>query len=335
MTTPSSVITATYDAEDRLQKFGDNQYSYNAHGDLSSKLENTTGKATTYQYTSLNQLKTVTVDGNTIEYIIDGENHRVGKKVNGTVKAYWVYDGQGRIVAELNEDGSLRSRFVYASQANSPDYMIRGGVEYYYTKDHLGSVLSVMNISTGTRVQMMRYSDFGDVTSDTNPGFQPFGFAGGQYDPDTRLVRFGARDYDPSTGRWLSKDPILFGGRDTNLYGYVMNDPINLIDPSGLLFENIIADKCSPNAQLGLGAAMIGIGGMAVRSAAASFNIWGMIAGGLVMWEGGLNVSKARARGAPEIPLGTDGIGDNGPGGSGSGAVCKRAETPPPPCNLF
>ena len=40
--------------------------------------------------------------------------------------------------------------------------------------------------------------------------------------------------YDPSTGRWLSKDPILFGGGDTNLYGYVLNDPINFIDPTGL-----------------------------------------------------------------------------------------------------
>jgi uncharacterized protein RhaS with RHS repeats len=41
------------------------------------------------------------------------------------------------------------------------------------------------------------------------------------------------RDYDPETGRWTSKDPIRFNGADTNLYGYVMNDPINDIDPSG------------------------------------------------------------------------------------------------------
>ncbi len=47
---------------------------------------------------------------------------------------------------------------------------------------------------------------------DTNPGFVPFGFAGGLYEADTKLVRFGARDYDPQFGRWTSKDPILFGG---------------------------------------------------------------------------------------------------------------------------
>jgi uncharacterized protein RhaS with RHS repeats len=47
------------------------------------------------------------------------------------------------------------------------------------------------------------------------------------------LTRFGAGDYDGVTGRWLSKDPILFDGGDTNLYGYVFNDPINFIDPDG------------------------------------------------------------------------------------------------------
>ncbi|MBX3032733.1 MAG: RHS repeat-associated core domain-containing protein [Bdellovibrionaceae bacterium] len=43
-----------------------------------------------------------------------------------------------------------------------------------------------------------------------------------------------ARDYDAETGRWTSKDPILFEGGDANLYGYVLNDPVNLIDPNGL-----------------------------------------------------------------------------------------------------
>jgi hypothetical protein len=47
-------------------------------------------------------------------------------------------------------------------------------------------------------------------------------------------VRFGARDYDPQVGRWTAKDPILFAGGDTNLYGYVLNDPVNLTDSDGL-----------------------------------------------------------------------------------------------------
>ncbi|MFZ1827466.1 MAG: RHS repeat-associated core domain-containing protein [Candidatus Competibacteraceae bacterium] len=64
---------------------------------------------------------------------------------------------------------------------------------------------------------------------DTNPGFQPFGFAGGLYDQDTGLVRFGARDYDPETGRWTAKDPILFAGGDANLFAYVAAIPGVLI----------------------------------------------------------------------------------------------------------
>jgi RHS repeat-associated protein len=110
---------------------------------------------------------------------------------------------------------------------------------YKIVTDHLGSVRAVVNSSTGNVAREITYDSFGNVTSDTNPGFQPFGFAGGLYDTDTRLVRFGARDYDPETGRWTSKDPIGFAGGDTNLYGYVVGDPVNLVDPEGLFWEEV------------------------------------------------------------------------------------------------
>jgi RHS repeat-associated protein len=59
---------------------------------------------------------------------------------------------------------------------------------------------------------------------------------------EAHLYIFGrARHYDPETGRWLSKDPILFNGGDTNLYSYSMNDPINLIDPNGLSSARLMA----------------------------------------------------------------------------------------------
>jgi RHS repeat-associated protein len=86
-------------------------------------------------------------------------------------------------------------------------------------------------------VQELEYDAWGLVVKDTNPGFQPFGFAGGLYDPQTKLLRFGARDYDPTLGRWTAKDPLRFAGGDTNLFGYVIQDPVNLADPEGLIFD--------------------------------------------------------------------------------------------------
>jgi RHS repeat-associated protein len=93
----------------------------------------------------------------------------------------------------------------------------------------------VINVATGEIAQRIDYDEFGNVQLDTNPGFQPFGFAGGIYDLDTGLVRFGVRDYDPKVGRWTAKDPIDFDGGDANLYGYIWNDPINSAEPSGLV----------------------------------------------------------------------------------------------------
>ncbi len=92
----------------------------------------------------------------------------------------------------------------------------------------------IVNTADGSIAQRLDYDEFGTITQDTNPGFQPFGFAGGIYDQHTKLTRFGARDYDAQTGRWTAKDPILFGGGDTNLYAYVGNNPLSYIDPYGL-----------------------------------------------------------------------------------------------------
>jgi len=100
----------------------------------------------------------------------------------------------------------------------------------------------VVNTATGAIAQEMDYDEFGNVVRNTAPGFQPFGFAGGLYDSHTGLVRFGARDYDPTTGRWTAKDPILFAGGQGNLYVYVGNDPVNRIDPSGFSKEDVLKD---------------------------------------------------------------------------------------------
>ena len=189
----------------------------------------------TYDYDELGNLRSVLLpDGIAIEYVLDGRNRRIGKKVNGTLVQGFLYQNQLEPLAELDANGNVVARFVYASRPNVPDFLIKGGQTYRIVSDHLGSPRLVVNTADGTIVQRMDYDEFGKVVLDTNPGFQPFGFAGGLYDRQTGLVRFGARDYDPGVGRWTAKDPIGFSGRSANLYGYVLNDPINYTDSWGL-----------------------------------------------------------------------------------------------------
>jgi RHS repeat-associated protein len=208
-------------------------YTYTANGELETR----TGAegTTSYTYDVLGNLTSVVLpDGTQIDYVIDGRNRRIGKKFNGMLVQGLLYQDQLNPVAELDGSGNVVARFVYAEKVNVPSYMIKGGATYRILSDHLGSPKLVVNIADGAVIQRMEYDVWGKVINDTNPGFQPFGFAGGIYDQHTGLVRFGARDYDPVTGRWTATDPIRFAGGSTNLYAYVLNDPVNFFDFFGL-----------------------------------------------------------------------------------------------------
>ena len=234
VTTASGTVSATYDEQDRLSSYGDLDYAYNENGELESVTDTVTSDVTLFEYDSLGNLRSVELPDTTlIEYVIDARGRRVGKLVDETFDHAWLYGGDLNIIAELDDQGAVVSRFVYGSSLRVPDLMVVGSTTYRLVTDQLGSVRLVVNADDGTIVQQLEYDAFGVVMVDTNPGFQPFGFAGGLYDPDTGLVRFGARDYDPNTGRWTSKDPILFNGGDENLYGYCVGDPVNLVDPTG------------------------------------------------------------------------------------------------------
>jgi RHS repeat-associated protein len=233
LTGPGLNTSVTYDAQDRLLTSGAATYAYTANGELLSK---TVGEqTTTYAYDVLGNLLHVTLpDGTQLDYVIDGQNRRVGKKVNGMFVQKFLYGDALRIVAELDSSENVVSRFTYGSKGNVPDYMLKNGTTYRIISDHLGSPRLIIDTSTNTIAQRLDYDEFGNILIDTNPGFQPFGFAGGLYDQHTKLTRFGARDYDAETGRWTAKDPILFQGGSTNLYGYVVNDPVNAVDSWGL-----------------------------------------------------------------------------------------------------
>jgi len=229
----NGTVNYTYDAQDRLLTAGTTSYVYGSNGELRTKTVPGVG-TTTNTYDALGNLMTVVLpSGTRIDYVIDGQNRRVGRKVNGALVQALLYQNQLNPVAELDGSGNLVSRFVYVTRANVPDYMVRNGVTYRLVGDHLGSVRLVVDVATGGVAQRMDYDEWGNVIQNTNPGFQPFGFVGGLYDAQTGLTRFGARDYDPAIGRWTSRDALLFGGRNANLYAYG-RDPINFIDPSGL-----------------------------------------------------------------------------------------------------
>ena len=223
----------TYSDEDHLLTAGDVTYQYDADGFLTTKTQGS--NVTQYSYSSRGELLRVDLaDGRVIEYINDPLGRRIAKKVDGVITEKYLWQGLTRLLAVYDASNSLIMRFEYAD-ARMPAAMTKGGTTYYLTYDQVGS-LRVVSDASGNVVKRIDYDSFGSIMNDTNPSFSvPFGFAGGLYDPDTGIVRFGFRDYDPEVGRWTAKDPIGFAGGDADLYGYVANNPVNWVDPSGLL----------------------------------------------------------------------------------------------------
>jgi RHS repeat-associated protein len=106
---------------------------------------------------------------------------------------------------------------------------------YYYLFDELGSIVGLTD-SSGSLVNTYQYDPYGNLTSSTGKVANPWRYAGGYYDANTGLYKFGIRYYDPSTGRWTQRDPV--GGSlqeltKANPYVYAGNDPVNMVDTGG------------------------------------------------------------------------------------------------------
>ena len=152
--------------------------------------------------------------------------------------------------------------------------MLHSSKTYRLVTDYLGSVRLVVDTSTSEVAQQLGYDVWGSVTNDTSPGWQPFGFAGGLYDSDTKLIQLGARVHNTSIGRWVSKDPILFGGGQVNLFVYVGDDPVNWIDPSG--------QGGVPGAIVGgLVGGFVGAAGTYLTPGSTKGQVWGAFSVGL------------------------------------------------------
>ena len=170
--------------------------------------------------------------GTVITYEVDGLGRRVKRTKSGVSERY-LWDGS-RIAAVLDNAGAVLRRFVYATSGYVPDAILEGaaGTLYLVVKDERGSVRQLID-PAGAVAEKYDYDEWGKELPGA-PAVRKslFGFAGGIYDPDTGLVRFGARDYDPVVGRWTTKDPSRFGG-GTNFYEYANSDPVNYVDVDG------------------------------------------------------------------------------------------------------
>ena len=222
----------SYSDEDHLLTAGAVIYAYDLDGFLSSKTDGS--DMTTYDYSSRGELLEVQLpDGRILSYEHDPLGRRIVKRIDGTIVAKYLWQGLTKLLAIYDDSDNLIQRFEYAD-GRMPVAMTQAGITYYLAYDPVGTI-KVVTDASGNTVKQVDYDAFGNIITDTNTTLTiPFGFAGGLRDPDTGLVRFGYRDYDPDTGRWTAKDPIFFAGGDTNLYGYVLNDPVNLVDPYGL-----------------------------------------------------------------------------------------------------
>lgn len=226
----------TYDGDNKLLSAGATTYNYDADGRLAQ--ENRNGTITKFQYNTDGTLATVTLPDNlVISYLHDARGRRIARAIDGVRTHVWLY-GEGLMpMAEFDGSGNLLKSFIYSVGA-TPTAYITGGQTFHIVSDHLGSPRLIVD-STGSVVRRIDYDAFGYLLTDTNPGMGlVFGFAGGMADPNHELIRFGARDYQPSNGRWTTKDPMFFGGGE-NLYGYVNNNPLNFKDRTGLLGRSI------------------------------------------------------------------------------------------------
>jgi RHS repeat-associated protein len=227
-----TVTTAEYDGRNALVQRGGVRYTYDGAGRLASA-ESSRG-TTSYHYDGNGSLMSVEPpSGPTIEYVTDAYGRRIARKIDGQIMSGTIYRDQYRPAAEVDANGEVTARYVY-SDSLSPAYVAKNGTDYLEVVDAVGSPTVVLDSTDGTVADTVTRDVWGGVQRESAPGFQLVGYAGGVTDPDTGLVRFGARDYAPETGRWTAPDPLGVAGGSPNLYSYVSADPVNRRDPTGL-----------------------------------------------------------------------------------------------------
>ncbi|MGZ5051438.1 MAG: RHS repeat-associated core domain-containing protein [Methylobacter sp.] len=218
----ATVVNYSYDAVGHLVSDGTFNFSYNDAGQRIAA--GATGLNASYRYNAIGQRISKTVNGITRQYLYDERGHLTGE-----------YDAASALIQEIVWLGDLPVAVL--RPAATP-----GSVEVdYIHADHLGTPRKITRPSDNKTVWAWESEAFGNSLPDQNPaGLGAFEFnlrfPGQYYDAETGLHYNMARYYNPRLGRYESSDPIgLAGG--VNTYAYVAGDPVNWIDPSGLVVE--------------------------------------------------------------------------------------------------
>ncbi|XP_052457250.1 teneurin-3 isoform X5 [Carassius gibelio] len=222
-----------YDLRDRITRLGDVQYRMDEDGFLRQR------GVEIFEYNSKGLLVRVhsKASGWTIQYRYDGLGRRLASRNTLGQHLQFFYADLNyptRITHVYNHSSSEITSLYYDLQGHLFAMEISSGEEFYIACDNTGTPLAVFS-SNGLLLKQVQYTAYGEIYFDSNPDFQlVIGFHGGLYDPLTRLLHFGERDYDIQAGRWttpdistwtrVGKDPAPF-----NLYMFRNNNPISKV----------------------------------------------------------------------------------------------------------
>ncbi len=230
--------SSTFNQANQLLEDANFTYQYDNNGNLTRKTPKTPGPFNVYEYDAENKLVRAVINGTTVNYRYDGLGRRVEKEVIsvGTSVTRYVNDNED-ILLELDGSNQVVARYTHGPGIDEPLIMEKNSQSFYYHADGLGSITELTNQS-GAVAQRYMYSSFGKIESQLDPNFaQPYTFTSREFDPETGLLHYRERYYDPAIGRFLSEDPLRGAAtspQSLNRYPYVSNNPATFFDPWGL-----------------------------------------------------------------------------------------------------
>lgn len=192
-----------------------------------------------------------TASGNRIaEYRYDAVDRRVKKIVFDTnnpgtalSETDYLYDGWRNI----EEQGAMGTEATYVYGIGIDDVVqmqrtkVGGGFGTYYLHHNARRDVVAVSDAMGTVVEKFRYDDFGSPESASTVA-NPYMFQGRRYDEESGLYYYRRRNYDPTTGRFIQRDPAVDETNAGNLYAFVGNSPVSMFDPMGLSTESDVAN---------------------------------------------------------------------------------------------